>query len=300
MAEELITIFYAYAGEDEKSRKELEKHFSLLRRQGLIESWHGRDISIGDARMHEVDAYLDTAQIILLLVSANFMDSVYLYDTEIQRAMERHRMKEARVIPIILRPCDWQRAPFGKLVALPRDGKPVSSWSYRDEAFLDIASGIRRVIDDLTNPYPSTRSSSRTISSGGSKTGEISQVLAQAWNIPYSRNPFFTGRDDILDNIHTRLLPAKSTDLTQPLAIIGPSGLGKPQVVLEYAYRHLTDYYYIMWVDASTRDTILTDVMELAGFLKLPEKDEQNHDRVITAVEPSHFCTITGMCFPLS
>ena len=85
----------------------------------------------------------------MLLVSADFLDSDYCYEVEMQRAMERHKADEARVIPVILRACDWQTAPFGKLQALPKNANPVTSWDNADEAFTNVAKGIRRVVEEL-------------------------------------------------------------------------------------------------------------------------------------------------------
>jgi hypothetical protein len=87
--------------------------------------------------------------IILLLISIDFINSEYCYDTEMERAMERHQKGEARVIPIILRSCLWQYAPFAKLQALPKDAKAVQSWSDRDEALTDIVDGIGKVAEEL-------------------------------------------------------------------------------------------------------------------------------------------------------
>ena len=96
---------------------------------------------------------MDEAQVILLLISASFLASDYCYDVEMKRALDRHERREAKVILIILRPCDWQGAPFGKLQALPRDGKAITSWSNRDEAFTDVALGIRQAVEAMTaNP----------------------------------------------------------------------------------------------------------------------------------------------------
>jgi hypothetical protein len=96
---------------------------------------------------------MTSANIILLLISADFLASDYCYDIELRHAMERHEAKQARVIPIILRAVDWHSAPFGRLNALPRDGRPVTSWANQDEAFFDIVRGIRSVAEELAqNP----------------------------------------------------------------------------------------------------------------------------------------------------
>ena len=148
-----MEVFYSYAHKDEGLRDELDTHLALLKRQKLINGWYDREISEGKELEGEIAEHLNSAPIILLLVSTAFMASDYCYDKEMQRAMERHEAKEARVIPIILRPCDWHSAPFGKLKALPKDGKPVISWSNRDEAFLDIAQALRRVVADVAKGF---------------------------------------------------------------------------------------------------------------------------------------------------
>jgi len=141
-------IFFCYAHEDEPLLNELKKHLQPLQRQKLISTWHDRDISAGTEWEQKINQHLDTAEIILLLVSPDFMASDYCYDIEMKRAIERHERGEAKVIPIILRPVYWQGAPFGRLQALPKDAKAVmsSDWHNQDEAFFDVADSIRKVI----------------------------------------------------------------------------------------------------------------------------------------------------------
>jgi hypothetical protein len=144
-----IEIFFSYSHRDEALRDELAKHLHLLERQGIITRWHDRRIAGGTEWAGAIDEHLRTADIILLLVSADFLASDYCYDVEVRRAMERHEAREARVVPIILRAADWYSAPFGKLQALPKDGRAVTSWPNQDEAFSDIARGIRSVAQEL-------------------------------------------------------------------------------------------------------------------------------------------------------
>ena len=141
-----VEIFYSYSHKDEKLRDKLELHLKLMQRQGLIVNWHDRKIGPGNEWENSISDHLDSAQIILLLISPDFIGSNYIYDIELKRAMERHEAEEAQVIPIILRPCDWKTASFSKLQALPRDGKPIVKWGNRDEAFLQIASEIRDLL----------------------------------------------------------------------------------------------------------------------------------------------------------
>ena len=145
-----IEIFYSYSHKDKTLRGELEKRLSLLKRQGLIIGWSDRNIDAGREWANEIDTHLNTAQLILLLVSSDFIASDYCYSKEMMRAIERHERGEAHVIPIILRPTDWDESPLGKLEALPSFGKPITKWSNRDDAFLDVAKGIRKVVKELS------------------------------------------------------------------------------------------------------------------------------------------------------
>ena len=144
-----IEVFYSYSQKDEAFREALETHLKLLQRQGLVATWHDRKIMPGSDRAEEIDSYLERADLILLLVSADFIASDYCFGRELSRALEREIAKEARVVPIILRPTDLTGAPFMRLQALPKDAKPITKWEDRDDAWTDVASGIRRVIEEL-------------------------------------------------------------------------------------------------------------------------------------------------------
>ncbi len=140
-------VFLSYSHSDESLKDELVKHLSILRRQSVIETWHDRMITAGDEWKGEIDGYLEAAEIILLLVSSDFLASDYCYDSEMLRALERHDNGDARVIPVILRPVDWAGAPFAKLQALPKSARAVTEWPDRDAAFTDVAKGIRKAIE---------------------------------------------------------------------------------------------------------------------------------------------------------
>ena len=149
----MAKLFFSYSHKDEGLRDELEIHLAMLKRQGVIETWHDRRIIAGDPLDHEIDANLETADVILLLLSPDFLASNYCYDIEVKRAMERQRAGLVQVIPVILRPCDWQNGtPFSGLVAVPKDGKPVIKWPNLDDAFLDITKAVRRALEAHKGP----------------------------------------------------------------------------------------------------------------------------------------------------
>lgn len=145
----MSTLFFSYSHVDEDLRDQLEIHLSALKRQGLINSWHDRRITTGSEFAGQIDQHLDAADVILLLVSPNFIASDYCYDLEMTRAMEKQRNRETRVIPVILRPCDWHDLPFGKLQAVPKDGKPISTWPNIDEAFLDVVKAVKTALQEM-------------------------------------------------------------------------------------------------------------------------------------------------------
>lgn len=146
----MAKIFFSYSHADEALRNELEKHLSILKRQGLIETWHDRQIGAGEDFANKINSNLETADIILLLVSSDFLSSDYCYDIEMTRAMERHERGEASVIPIILRPCSWHKALFGKILAATKDGKAITKYPTLDDGFLEVTAAIEKTVETLT------------------------------------------------------------------------------------------------------------------------------------------------------
>jgi internalin A len=149
MPRQAVRLFYSYSHKDETLRNELETHLKLLQRQGLIESWHDRQIEAGEEWKQKIDDNLERADIVLLLVSADFIASDYCYEKEMERALERHAKGEARVIPVLIRDVSWRSAPFAKLTALPTDWRAVTVWENKDSAWRDVSEGIARVVEEM-------------------------------------------------------------------------------------------------------------------------------------------------------
>src|SRR5450755_4665357 len=266
---EPVTMFLSYAHEDESLRSELEKHLSLLQRQGLVSTWQDRRIMAGTDWAEAIDEHLNSASIILLLISADFLASDYCYGVEMQRALDRDKAGQARVIPIIVRPCDKKGAPFAHLQALPKDARAITAWNNRDEAWTDVIAGIRRVIEALPPLAVSTSPA----------------ALPPIWNVPYPHNPLFTGREELLTQLVTTLHTGQPTALSQPQAISGLGGIGKTQLALEYTYRYRGDYQAVLWAQADTRENLTSSYLTIATLLNLPEKNEQESVRIIAAVK---------------
>lgn len=150
----MATVFVSYSHKDEVHRERLEAHLASLKREKVIEIWHDRKISPGDEWADRIDENLKSSDIILLMISADFLASDYCQDLELATAMQRHERGEARVIPVIVRKCDWESAAFARLQAVPQDGKPVTAWADADDAWTDVARGIRRAAKSLARVEP--------------------------------------------------------------------------------------------------------------------------------------------------
>jgi tetratricopeptide (TPR) repeat protein/energy-coupling factor transporter ATP-binding protein EcfA2 len=248
----VFELFYSYSHKDEELRDELETHLSLLKRQGVIKGWHDRAIEAGDGWREAINTHLNTAHIILLLISADFIASDYCYSIEMVRAMERHEAGEARVIPVILRPCDWESASFGELQALPKNALAVTTWANRDEAFRSIAKGIRKVVEKMQE-------------TGGGKSARLS---------PIPRPPvvgFVARRDEQGRNIVERLKEELAPQGNQLVTLSGPGGVGKTTLAAEAA-RALKEVFggRIVWSKAEGRadfalSTLLDDIATQLG-----------------------------------
>jgi tetratricopeptide (TPR) repeat protein len=269
-----LEVYYSYAQEDEQFRKELETHLSLLRRKGLITNWYPENISAGTERDPEIRRHLTQAHIILLLISPDFLASDFCYSTEMDLALQRHEAREARVIPILVRPVSWEDAPFSTLQILPKDGTPILSekWFSRDDAWLNVVNGLREVIADLQK----------------TRRPSIPEPSQRIWHVPYRRNLLFTGRDNLLTQLHDRFANPSNRPaiaLTQSQAISSLGGIGKTQTALEYAYRYRENYRAVLWVSAASEEALQKDFVTLAQVLGLPKQQSQDQQRIIAAVQ---------------
>jgi hypothetical protein len=143
--------FISYSHRDSKALDRLHTHLTMLRRERLIIAWYDHQILAGDAFDQKIEKSLADSDLFLALVSPDFLASNYCYEREIEAALRRHEEGTLRIIPIILEPCDWKPSPLGKLKALPKDGKPISTWTNENIAYLDITTEIRRICEASTD-----------------------------------------------------------------------------------------------------------------------------------------------------
>jgi hypothetical protein len=158
-ATDRVKVFLSYSHKDEPLQRELDEQLGVLKHEDIIEVWWDRRLAPGDDWNKEILRELESARIILLLVSPSFLNSQFCYQTEMRHAVERHRAGLARVIPILLRPCYWNIAPFASIQGLPRDMKPVTAKPRfrRDEVWAEVVQGIHGVIISLREAQGSSR-----------------------------------------------------------------------------------------------------------------------------------------------
>lgn len=147
----MIKIFISYAHEDEKYKEELEKHLKPLKRRNVIDSWNDREILPGVEWEEQIKTKFESAEVILFLISPDFISSDYINDVEIKKALDRYNKNEVIIIPIILRPVDFSYLEISKFQALPKDGKPISSWDDPDEAWYNVSVQLRKVFNALSS-----------------------------------------------------------------------------------------------------------------------------------------------------
>ena len=251
-----LEVFCSYAHTDEALVRDVLTSFDSLVHSGLLLIWQDRQITAGGEWINEIDLHLNTSQIILLFVSPTFLASRYCHQIELPRALERAQRREAHVIPILLEPIDLSSTSFGHLQALPPRGRPLSAWSDKAEAKREIASHIEALahtIVERTTSHPIQR--------------------ARFLNLPFHRNPYFTGREEVFEQLHRSLHQHHTSALVQ--AITGLGGVGKTQTAVEYAYRYQHEYDTILWVSAESPEALIADYTRLAHLLALLEREEK-------------------------
>jgi tetratricopeptide (TPR) repeat protein len=212
---------------------------------------------------------IEQAELVLVLLSSDYFLSPFSTNVAFQGVLTS-KVEEACLIPVLLRPCSWQDSLFSSLMPLPRDGSPVSSQAQRDTAWLALVEEIRTRLTLF----------SAEITSQGGLASPI-KGKQKTWVVPYRRNPFFTGRETVLETVRERLQTARFAGSTRVLVLSGLGGIGKTQVALEYAYRYRHNYNAVLWFTAETPEALLADVLQLAEHLALLTDGKQETEAAI-------------------
>ena len=253
---EPVDLFYSYAHKDEALRDELSGHLKIMERRGVIRPWHDRDIVPGQQWDAEINEHLLKADLVLLLVSKDFINSDYIWSHELDVAMKRHANGEACVVPVILRAVDITDAPFAALQGLPTDLKPVTSWANRDEAWTDVAKGIRRMVEQIQAKWsqrpPSPPSGSCKVMVQSEELREVVQPSRVSPHVekPMVDRPSAVGTVRAPDPILDRVVLEFSERVTQAAKARGVQRIDEDQAC-QYARALIDapDQKRILWVD---------------------------------------------------
>jgi hypothetical protein len=227
-------IYYVYADADEGSLQGLERHLHLLERQKLLRGWHRRKVLAGEDWQTAVDQHFEDADIIVLLVSPDLLDSKYCYDTEVERAMRRHLKGEVVVVPVLVRPCMWELTPFERCRPLPGNAVPVSLWEEPESALLDIAKGIHDLLLGLRGSRAQGGQRAPLVAPASDR--DVMRERVDRLEVLLSRLPSASGdlakvnelREEIaaLDHLVRPLLTPKAGDVVGGMELVHPVGSG--------------------------------------------------------------------------
>lgn len=266
-----LKIFFSYATSAPKDRNlfaKLTTHLITLKRQHLIDEWYDSAISIGNDINQIIESYLSSVDIIVLLISADFLASKRCYEVEMQRAIELSKAGAIRLIPVLLRPADWEASPLNQYSPLPPDGTPISNSKNIENALYEVAKGIRKVVEEIAN-----------------QTRQRPAVPSRQTfcNIPYRDNSFFTDREQPLAALYATL-NTTTTRQTQIVALNGLGGIGKTQVALAYIHHYAPRYQYLLWLHASSYAIFSTEVSTLVDQLALPHEEQNDEQQNFTVI----------------
>ena len=145
----MTKLFISYSHKDDSHREELEERLAMLKRNNIVSVWHDRKILAGEEWKDKIDDKLESADIILFLISPSFLASNYCFDVEVKKAMEKQAAGTAKIISIIVRTCDWHECEFSKFQAVPKDARPLDLWENKDSAWQDVIDGLKLHIKEF-------------------------------------------------------------------------------------------------------------------------------------------------------
>ena len=238
----------------------------------MIQAW---DFVAGGNFVDDMDTATRQAHRTIAVLSPDYFASEFTFP-EWEAAFRRDpRGKQGLLLPVRVRPCDVEGL-LGQVVYI--DLVDQNEKTAR-------ATLLQRVKQERHKPntppaFPYTAQVNQT-----SKAPSFPGALPAVWNIPYPRNPYFTGREELLRRLAAALRGGETVGISQPQAVSGLGGVGKTQIALEYAYRYYQDYDTVLWTRADTQEALISGFVVFAGLLQLPVQEERDQLKIVQAVK---------------
>jgi tetratricopeptide (TPR) repeat protein len=265
-----LPVFVCYAHENNDPKDPLSKRWlyrllqqlSPLAIQDEVCAWSDKDIETGQDWHDRIQQTLENTKAAVLLVSPAFLASKYIRNSELPVLLKNAKDRGVIILPVIVRHCLFKETKFKfpdpvngpeelSLATLQSANSPTTplnslSEHEQDKVLLEVAQSLLKILQKPSSPETSIGNGSKPV-----------------WNVPFERNPFFTGREDILVEIRAALLSSGRA------AFSGLGGIGKTQTAVEYAYRHKDDYSHILWVKADSKESLTLDFAQLDNLADL-------------------------------
>lgn len=267
-----LRILIAYAPEDSTWIERFHAHISVLQASYPSHQWYNCELRTESAAIQLAETYFNTADLIILFMSADFLALNRYYEHSIEHIMKRSNAEETRLIPVLLRSIYWNASPLSRYQPLPSNGQFINQWPDHDAAFTHVVQQLGAVIE--------------TLASQQSKRPSVFSQHVPLCDPPYTCHDLFTDRQSILKKIKAFFVSTRP-QRTPILALSGIGGIGKTSIALEYCYQTtLTKTYQeTLWFNASSRIMLSTYATALADQIAFPQGVREDDQQLFFAIK---------------
>jgi tetratricopeptide (TPR) repeat protein len=266
-------FFISYTSDDQRWAEWIAWQLEAEGYHTVLQAW---DFLAGSNFVLEMDAAARQASHTIAVLSPDYFASKFT-PSEWAAAFKRDPTGEqGQLLPVRVRPCDVEGRLLEQIVYIDLVDQDEAT------ARTTLLHGIKHERRKPGTPpvFPSTQHVSQS-----PERPAFPGALPAVWNIPYPRNPYFTGREELLRRLAASLRAGETVGISQPQAVHGLGGVGKTQLALEYVYRYYQDYEAVLWTRADTQEALISGFVIFAALLQLPEQEERDQLKSVQAVK---------------